>query len=440
MTDVSFTAAAAFDRKLFWEGGDSVRYLVARLRATRTNSDLLAERGPLNIALVVDASGSMGGGKLEAAKAAALGLMERLTERDRLSLVSFASDVQVHFDAVPVTNENVARIRAEVSGLGTRGTTNLSGGWFAGVECAARVAEGDARMTPRIIILSDGHANEGISDAAELREHAGELRLRGVLTSTLGIGDGYDEQLLRGIAENGGGRLHDAELTSEISSVLLGEFDDIVGTVVDGAQIVVTIPSGVRIEMLGRRHEDVRGNRFLVAIGPIQNDVERVAVFKLTCPRALRGDTLDFGIVATARAVDDLSMLETNSVSVSLTAVDGTQNNNQPRNSEIAKTVAQTWSAQIVATASRMNRDGAYEDAQRHVEGELRHFRRYVEGLDRAQDMIGELELLARRVGREFSSRMRKEMVVQSTLLMESRADRRGTGKAAWSARMERGD
>ena len=54
--------------------------------------------------------------------------------------------------------------------------------------------------------------------------------------------------------------------------------------------------------------------------------------------------------------------------------------------------------------------------------------------------MVGELELLARRVGREFSSRMRKEMVVQSALVMESRMDRRGAGKAAWSARMERGD
>ena len=440
MTDVNFTAAAAFDRKLFWEGGDSVRYLVARLRATRTNIDLLAERAPLNIALVIDASGSMDDGKLEAAKAAALGLMERLTERDRLSLISFASDVQVHLDALPVTKENVARIRAEVSGLETRGMTNLSGGWFAGVECAARVAEQDARMTPRIIVLSDGHANEGISDAAELREHAGELRLRGVLTSTLGIGDGYDEQLLRGIAENGGGRLHDAELTSEISSVLLGELEDIVGTLVEGAQITVTIPSSVRIEMLGRGDMDVRDKRLLVAMGPIQNNVERVAVFKVTCPRAQRAATLDFGIVATARTVDDLLTLETNSVSVSLTAVDGTANNNQPRDNEVVRTVAQTWSAQVVATASHMNRDGAYEDAQRYVEGELRHFRHYVEGLDQAQDMIDDFELLARRVGREFSSRMRKEMVVQSALVMESRRDRRGTGKAAWSTRMERGD
>jgi Ca-activated chloride channel family protein len=440
MTDVKFAAAAVFDRKFFWEGGESVRYLVAHLRASLKDDGRRADRTPLNIALVIDASGSMGDGKLEAAKAAALGLTDRLTERDRLTLVSFASDVQVHLDAVSVTKENATRIRTEISLLETRGTTNLSGGWFAGVECAARVADEDARMTPRIIILSDGHANEGISDPNELREHASELRLRGVMTSALGIGDGYDEQLLRGIAENGGGRLHDAELTSEISSVLLGELDDIFGTLVEDAQIELTVPPGVRVDVLGKSDAEIRDGHLLASMGPIQNDIARVAVFKVTCPKAQRGDELKFAMVANGRAVDDRCVLETDALSVSLVAVDGHANKDQARDAEIAEIVARTWSAQVVAKAARMNRDGAYQDAQTYIKGELNHFRRYVEGLPSAQDMVGELELLARRVGREFSSRMRKEMVVQSALFMESRVDRRGSGKAAWSARMERGD
>ena len=440
MTDLNFTAAAAFDRKLFWEGGDSVRFLVARLKAHRKDDRRPAERAPLNIALVIDASGSMGGGKLEAAKEAALGLAERLTERDRLTVVSFASDVLVHLDGVAVTTDNAARIRSEISRLQTRGMTLLSGGWFAGVECAARIAEEDPRMTPRVIILSDGHANEGIVDPEELREHAGELRMRGVLTSCLGIGDGYDEQLLRGIAESGGGRLHDAELTSEISSVLLGELDDIFGTVVEDAQIELTVPTSVRVEVLGRTGSEMRDGRILVPLGPVQNDVERVAVLKVTCPKARLNDELEFALIANGRAVDDRTRLETDTVLVRLIAVDGATNTDQYRDDEIAMIVARTWSAHIVSTAARMNRDAAYNEARRYVERELRHFCRYVEGLDQGREMIRELELLARHAGRQFSSRMRKELVVQSSLAMESRVDRRGMGKAAWSARMERGE
>ena len=440
MTNVTIGVAIALDQKLFWKGGDSVRYLVARLRAGRRNDCRPAERAPLNIALVIDASGSMGGGKLEAAKEAALGLSERLTERDRLTVVSFSSDVQVHLDAVPVTQGNADLIRAEVSGLRTRGMTCLSGGWFAGVDCAARIAEVDSRRTPRVIILSDGHANQGIIDPEVLREHAGELRMRGVLTSALGIGDGYDEQLLRGITENGGGRLHDAELTGEISSVLLGELEDIFGTVVEDAQITLTMPTGVRVEVLGRGQSEIRNGRILVALGPVQNDVERVTVFKVTCPRARRGEDLEFEIVANACAVDDRSILETDAASVRLVAASGTANKAQPRDTEIAGIVARTWSAHVVSAAARMNRDGAYEDAMKFIERELKHFRRYVRGLDQERIMIRELELLAGRVGNRFSSRMRKEMVLQSALAMESRTDHRGMEKAAWSARMARGD
>jgi Ca-activated chloride channel family protein len=290
------------------------------------------------------------------------------------------------------------------------------------------------------IVLSDGHANEGISDPDELREHAGELRLRGVLTSTLGIGDGYDEQLLRGIAENGGGRLHDAELTSEISSVLLGELDDIFGTLIEGAESTLTVPPGIRVDVVGKGDVEVRDGRVVVSMGPIQNDIERVIVFKVICPKAQRGEEFKFGMVATGRAVVDQKTHETSAVSVTLTAVDGKANRDQARDVEIAEFVAKTWSAQVVAKAAQMNRDGAFDAAQEYIKDELHHFRRYVESLPIGQEMVGELELLARRVGREFSSRMRKEMVVQSALVMESRVDRRGVGKAAWSARMERGD
>jgi len=440
MTNVNFSLNAAFDRQFFWREGNSVRYLVARLRAHQDDDPKKGERAPLNIALVIDASGSMSGGRLEAAKAAALGLAERLTERDRLTLVSFASDVQVHIDAAPVTAQNLHLIRNEIFRLQTRGSTCLSGGWFAGVASAARIAEEDARMTPRVILLSDGHANEGIRDRNELWEHATQLRARGVLTSALGIGDGYDEQLLRGIAENGGGRLHDAELTSEISSVLLGELDDIFGTIVEEVQVTSTAPQGVRVDVLGKEASLGLDGTLVVPVGPIQNGTERTVVFKVTCPSAQLNDVLTFSLSATGRAVSDATAVEAKCGHITLVAADGRANTAQSRDTALSAIVARTWSAQIIATAAKMNRDNAYEAAQDYTRRELLHFHRYVKDLENGGQMIADLEMLADRVGRAFSPRMSKELTLQSALAMEERVDRRGPGKASWSARMTRGD
>ena len=440
MTEVNVALSADFDRKLFWKGGRSVRYLVARIVARREDDGPRKERSALNVALVIDASGSMRGDKLEAAKMAASGLAERLAPRDRLTVVSFASDVQVHLDAVPVTTENAIRIRAEISGLETRGMTCLSGGWFAGVECAARVAEEDAGLTPRVIVLSDGHANEGICAPAELCEHAGELRQRGVLTSALGIGDGYDEQLLRGIAENGGGRLHDAETDTEISSVLLGELDDILLTAVEDAEIAVTAPASARVEFVGTARTDASRDRFAVALGPLQNEVERIAVFKVTCPDGREGDTLTFGVAAGGRTAEGGAALSATAGPITLTAAPGISNSPQSRDADLTHIVARIWHAHIVATVSRMNRERPYSNALRFAKRELKYFERYVDGFEFGHEMIRELQMLVHRAGKPMTSRMRKEITIQTDLEAQARVDRRGPSKPRWSDRMARGE
>ena len=346
----------------------------------------------------------------------------------------------MHIDAAPVTAQNLQLIRDAISGLHTRGMTCLSGGWFEGVASAARIAEEDARMTPRIILLSDGHANEGITNPNELWEHAAQLKARGVLTSALGIGDGYDEQLLRGIAENGGGRLHDAELTSEISAVLLGELDDIFGTIIEDASVILSVPTGVSVEVLGKDPLWGADGTLVVPIGPIQNGTERTVVFKITCPSAELNDVLTFSLSATGRAVSDGEKIEAKFGPITIVATGGRANSAQARDIVLSTIVARTWSAQIIATAAKMNRDNAFEAAQAYTQRELLYFHRYVEDLENGAKMISDLQMLAGRVGRAFSSRMSKEMVFQSALAMEERVDRRGAGKASWSARMERGD
>ncbi len=440
MTEVKLELNSRFDRELFWERGESVRYLVAKVKATDVTSALRSDRAPLNVALAIDVSGSMSGGKLEAAKRAALGLVHRLSDQDRLTVVSFGSDVVTHLDAIPVTTYNKTEIQSEIGRLRTRGCTNLSGGWFQAVDRAASAHEMDTRLTPRVIILSDGHANEGISDPHELRRHAGELRERGVTTSALGIGNGYDEQLLRGIAESGGGRLHDAEFDTEISSVLLGELEDIFSTVAENARVSIEYPPEFRIEPLNNASFVASVGRLEVDLGPIQNGVERAVVAKVTCPTSTLGQRYDFVTSVTAKSAQDGIQLQRQESTADILATDRGRNARCQKSTELALLVATHWQANILFRAGQMNRDRAFREATAYVAGELRYFEAYVSDLPGGRELVRGLKVLARHVDRDISPRMHKEMTLSSELAFSQRKDHRGPGKAAWADRMIIGD
>lgn len=423
MTSTKLNLTCKFDRELCLESGNSVRYLVASLKAKQKGRKQKKERGPLNIALVIDASGSMSGGKLEAAKSAALGVTKRLQPSDRLSIVSFSSDVQVHLDAIKIGDVSKKSIQSEIQGLYTRGLTNLSDGWFKGTECAARITEQDKTMTPRVIILSDGHANEGICNPVKLQEHARELRNRGVMTSTLGIGDGYDEILLKGIAEEGGGRFHDAEAAKDISSVLLGELGDIIETIVEDAQVELKFPKGLKVEVLGVKSTKVSSKMIKVPVGNILTGLERNVVFKVTCPKIPAGDRLVFKFLARGKIPGNATDIKAKTGSVDLVSADNRENLQQVRNNSVAEIVANHWNAFILSTADMLNREGQYDRAKDFVEAELHYFKRYVKGLALERDLVSNLKLLARRVKRSFSPRLHKEMMMNCVRIRENRFD-----------------
>jgi Ca-activated chloride channel family protein len=146
----------------------------------------------------------MSGRRLRYAKTAATGVANALKEGDRLSIVSFSDEAAVHIAQLEMSDGNRVRAVDAIGRLQTSGSTNLSDGWFTGVEqVAAADREGSIN---RVVILSDGKANQGILDVDVLSRHAAELRNRGVTTSTVGIGDDYESVFLQAIATAGGGR------------------------------------------------------------------------------------------------------------------------------------------------------------------------------------------------------------------------------------------
>ena len=161
------------------------------------------DRDPVTLALVIDRSGSMGGAPLAFAKRAAQQALSVLQPDDAVAVVAFDDRVTV---VVPTTvvGDDRGAIHDAIEPLRVGGTTALHAGWLEGVTQA--LALPSERGPARVVLLSDGCANVGLSDAAGIAREVAEARCDlGVSTSAIGLGPHFDEQLMRGVAEAGGG-------------------------------------------------------------------------------------------------------------------------------------------------------------------------------------------------------------------------------------------
>ena len=180
-----------------------------------------AARTPLNLALVLDRSGSMSGEKLAAARDAAQFLLRRLAPEDAVSLVTYDQNVEtVGSVGNGTTIADLARMTALIE---AGGSTNLSGGWLRGRELVA-AAKRDQRMN-RVVLLTDGQANAGITDRERLTGLAATAKRSGVTTTTIGFGADYDEQLLRAMADAGGGNSYYIEQPDQAPGVFEEEIE-----------------------------------------------------------------------------------------------------------------------------------------------------------------------------------------------------------------------
>lgn len=204
-------------------------------------------RTPLDLGLVLDRSGSMRGTELEAAKGAALEVVRRLWPQDRVSVVAY--DHEVDTVAAHATGDDVPDLAQRISSIQARGSTNLSGGWLRGRELLSAT---DERRIRRIVLLTDGLANVGVTDPATLASLAGRARESGITTTTIGFGSGYDEALLRSMAEAGGGGTYYIETPDQALAIFQDELSDLLGT--SAQNLAVTLLPADAVQVVRVRH------------------------------------------------------------------------------------------------------------------------------------------------------------------------------------------
>ncbi|GGM19430.1 vWA domain-containing protein [Deinococcus aerophilus] len=183
-------------------------------------------RPPLNLALVIDRSGSMSGPPLAMARRAVQVALQTLQPHDRVSVVAF--DGQVEPVVMPqLVNDPQALCRA-VEGITAGGSTALHAGWLEGAMLSAQFH--DPRALNRVLLLSDGQANAGETRPEVIAQHVRGLNARGVGTSTVGLGRSYDETLLQAMADAGDGNYEHIEDAEELPGFFQTELQGLTRT------------------------------------------------------------------------------------------------------------------------------------------------------------------------------------------------------------------
>lgn len=220
----------------------SPQELVVKIDLAALDHKTKARRTPLNLAVVLDRSGSMAGAKIEKARQAAMGLVDQLAPGDIFSFITYSDGVETVFSAQEV--EDKEALKRRIARVHPGGSTAL----YAGVESGAEQLKKhlSSRRISRMILLSDGLANIGPSSPQDLRRLGRALSERDIAVTTIGVGDDYNEDLMAGLAEASDANYYYVKDTEKLPEIFRKEFGELRTVAARGVRIEIVCPEGVR--------------------------------------------------------------------------------------------------------------------------------------------------------------------------------------------------
>jgi len=244
----SLTLSVRVGNRLAVAGERTRAFVMTEIAAGSANGGMAAtgRRMPVNIALVIDRSGSMEGEPLDYVKRACAFVVDMLTPDDVLSIVTFEETVEVVMPARRVTAPDL--IKQHIARIAPGNTTNLFDGLYAGgAQAASAPQEG---YVTRVLLLTDGEPTAGLKDFASIVNQVGDLKARGVTVTALGFGPEYNEELMAGIARKSGGNYYHIQQPERIPDVFRQEMEQVLGVSAKNPTLTLHLPRGCTVRQV----------------------------------------------------------------------------------------------------------------------------------------------------------------------------------------------
>ena len=237
--------AAGLTRTKVPLGGDGVTALSLTLRADDVIRPDQGTARPVDMVIVLDRSGSMEGKKIEDARRAILNLLSNLSDKDRFALVSYSNGVRRHSNLLSPSAGNLQALNAAVRQISAGGGTNLGEGLREGI--AVLLGSERGGRLGRVILISDGLANQGVTNPADLGKMASIAVKQEFSISTVGVGLDFNENLMTRIADRGTGTYHYLENPDAFARVFQQEMMSTRTAVATGVEVRIPLKDGVSV-------------------------------------------------------------------------------------------------------------------------------------------------------------------------------------------------
>lgn len=379
------------------------------------NNGDAAPRRSINLSLVLDRSGSMGGIPLRNAIKAAEQLVEYLTPEDYLSVITYDDRVQTIVAPQLVTDK--AQIKAAIRKIRAGGLTNLSGGWLMGCELVQ--SQQTTEQLNRVLLLTDGLANVGITEPQVLIKTAKEKAEAGIVTTTLGFGNHFNEDLLIGIADAAEGNFYFIQSPDDAADVFRIEMESLVSVVGQNLTVTITTENAIAInEILNKYPAREVDKGVEIFLGDVYQVESKPLALQFSLPAIAKEGKLDLATIAYSyqKVVDGSIQQHQDSISLTIDVVSAEAAAKVELDGDVTQQASQLRIAKTKEEAIALADWGNYKQAAELLRQAVKELK--LQALDEyfaIAEEIEQLDYYAKRLDdKRFDLAIRKEMRDQS--------------------------